>query len=52
MFKTRINIGLVTYLVTDLNKSLHGLGGVFLCRMDLPRPATSVGTRTDYSVGP
>jgi hypothetical protein len=23
-----------------------------LCRMDLPRPTTSVGTRTDYWVGP
>jgi hypothetical protein len=23
-----------------------------LCRMDLPGPTTSVGTRTDYSVGP
>jgi hypothetical protein len=22
------------------------------CCMDLPRPTTSVGTRTDYSVGP
>jgi hypothetical protein len=22
------------------------------CRMDLPVPTTSVGTRTDYSVGP
>jgi hypothetical protein len=22
------------------------------CHMDLPRPTTSVGTRTDYSVGP
>jgi hypothetical protein len=22
------------------------------CRMDLPGPTTSVGTRTDYSVGP
>jgi hypothetical protein len=22
------------------------------CRMDLPRPTTSVGTRTDYSMGP
>jgi ketosteroid isomerase-like protein len=22
------------------------------CRMDLPRPTTLVGTRTDYSVGP
>jgi hypothetical protein len=24
----------------------------FYCRMDLPGPTTSVGTRTDYSVGP
>jgi hypothetical protein len=24
----------------------------FSCRMDLPGPTTSVGTRTDYSVGP
>jgi hypothetical protein len=23
-----------------------------VCRMDLPGPTTSVGTRTDYSVGP
>jgi hypothetical protein len=23
-----------------------------ICRMDLPRPTTSVGTRTDYSVSP
>jgi hypothetical protein len=23
-----------------------------MCRMDLPRPTTSVGTRIDYSVGP
>jgi hypothetical protein len=23
-----------------------------MCRMDLPGPTTSVGTRTDYSVGP
>jgi hypothetical protein len=23
-----------------------------LCRMDLPGPTTSMGTRTDYSVGP
>jgi hypothetical protein len=22
------------------------------CRMNLPRPTTPVGTRTDYSVGP
>jgi hypothetical protein len=25
---------------------------VLHCRMDLPGPTTSVGTRTDYSVGP
>jgi hypothetical protein len=25
---------------------------VYSCRMDLPGPTTSVGTRTDYSVGP
>jgi hypothetical protein len=24
----------------------------WMCRMDLPGPTTSVGTRTDYSVGP
>jgi hypothetical protein len=23
-----------------------------MCRMDLPEPTTSVGTRTDYLVGP
>jgi hypothetical protein len=28
------------------------LAGSGLCRMDLPGPTTSVGTRTDYSVGP
>jgi hypothetical protein len=26
--------------------------GVTFCRMDLPGATTSVGTRTDYSVGP
>jgi hypothetical protein len=31
------------------NKSGDNVG---LCRMDLPGPTTSVGTRTDYSVGP
>jgi hypothetical protein len=24
----------------------------YTCRMDLPGPTTSVGTRTEYSVGP
>jgi hypothetical protein len=27
-------------------------GATYPCRMDLPGPTTSVGTRTDYSVGP
>jgi hypothetical protein len=37
------------YLDLGMNKSgfVHTL-----CRMDLPGPTTSVGTRTDYSVGP
>jgi hypothetical protein len=26
--------------------------GVTVCRMDLPGPTTSLGTRTNYSVGP
>jgi hypothetical protein len=30
----------------------QGLLKVNNCRMDLPGPTTSVGTRTDYSVGP
>jgi hypothetical protein len=32
---------------TFLEKDLH-----HTCRTDLPGPTTSVGTRTDYSVGP
>jgi hypothetical protein len=35
--------------LTILRKLLPHFG---YCRMDLPRPTTSVGTRTDYSVGP
>jgi hypothetical protein len=41
------------------NAAQHGEGNANiayelgrLCRMDLPGPTTSVGTRTDYSVGP
>jgi hypothetical protein len=33
-----------------LLKPDHSL--IYLCRMDLPGPTTSVGTRTDYSMGP
>jgi hypothetical protein len=29
-----------------------GTEGKTICRMDLPGPTASVGTRTDYSVGP
>jgi hypothetical protein len=31
---------------------LHKIGDYEECRMDLPGPTTSVGTRNDYSVGP
>jgi hypothetical protein len=31
---------------------LNSLANQLVCRMDLPGPTTSVGTRTDYSVGP
>jgi hypothetical protein len=37
------------------NRAEMGLGRLAQptpCRMDLPGPTTSVGTRTDYSVGP
>jgi hypothetical protein len=38
-------------IIADLGKAFTG--SVFGdCRMDLPGPTTSVGTRTDYSVGP
>jgi hypothetical protein len=30
----------------------HTAPRTLVCRMDLPGPTTSVGTRTDYSVGP
>jgi hypothetical protein len=36
-----------TLMVTDA-----GAKAKYECRMDLPGPTTSVGTRTDYSVGP
>jgi transposase InsO family protein len=36
-----------------INMACHGSNRVYLhCHMDLPGPTTSVGTRTDYSVGP
>jgi hypothetical protein len=37
----------VEYLNLNPNGVFHSA-----CRMDLPGPTTSVGTRTDYSVGP
>jgi hypothetical protein len=33
-------------------KNLKGVQRVTGCRMDLPGPTASVGTRTDYSMGP
>jgi hypothetical protein len=33
-------------MIQEIGTSFH------YCRMDLPGPTTSVGTRTDYSVGP
>jgi hypothetical protein len=35
-----------------MNKSFKGWSVSTVCRMDLPGPTTSVGTRTNYSVGP
>jgi hypothetical protein len=35
-----------------LQPCFHELSALDRCRMDLPGPTTSVGTRTDYSVGP
>jgi hypothetical protein len=37
--------------VREVEAVTHGAMGRN-CRMDLPGPTTSVGTRTDYSVGP
>jgi hypothetical protein len=36
--------------INDINQRTNYLSEI--CRMDLPGPTTSVGTRTDYSVGP
>jgi hypothetical protein len=42
------------YTPTEVASSNSSLGNPDrqVCRMDLPGPTTSVGTRTDYSVGP
>jgi hypothetical protein len=42
----------LTGCMAALNRFISKLGERGLCRMDLPGPTTSVGTRTDYSVGP
>jgi hypothetical protein len=44
---TGARVGLKTPCRTWSTASLRGG-----CRMDLPEPTTSVGTSTDYSVGP
>jgi ribonuclease HI len=38
--------------VRKLENKFYGLEFQHVCCMDLPGPTTSVGTRTDYSVGP
>jgi hypothetical protein len=43
---------MVAYLHLQAAGVPHIKNLVTVCRMDLPGPATSVGTRTDYSVGP
>jgi hypothetical protein len=45
--KTPLNLELVR-----TTPHLDSTRVVLHCRMDLPGPTTSVGTRTDYSVGP
>jgi hypothetical protein len=42
----------VTSPVVGPSHGHEGRGCRLHCRMDLPGPTTSVGTRTDYSVGP
>jgi hypothetical protein len=36
----------------EVNPALWTILNRGICRMDHPGPTTSVGTRTDYSVGP
>jgi hypothetical protein len=45
-----LDVGRVGYVVGDVASRV--CWSVCRCRMDLPGPTTSVGTRTDYSVGP
>jgi hypothetical protein len=40
------------WLINMFDLILHTFAQKTMCRMDLPGPTTSVGTRTDYSVGP
>jgi hypothetical protein len=40
------------YDAEELVRRCQGCQYFAKCRMDLPGPSTSVGTRTDYSVGP
>jgi hypothetical protein len=50
---TSLTDGLFQVLFTSVVEQarMQFVGGSY-CRMDLPGPTTSVGTRTDYSVGP
>jgi hypothetical protein len=49
---TMIGVRLQTPIVTAYKKYNESISNGKPCRMDLPGPTTSVGTRTDYSMGP
>jgi hypothetical protein len=46
------DVAIPWWAVNIRKQILISLCGLPHCRMDLPGPTTSVGTRTDYSVGP
>jgi hypothetical protein len=52
--KIKLNVYMFNVLTSETNEARSLLPEDIkgLCRMDLPGPTTSVGTRTDYSVGP
>jgi acyl-coenzyme A thioesterase PaaI-like protein len=51
--RTRLNLSFCSpFRGQDRVGAVADVSGAGCCRMDLPGPTTSVGTRTDYSVGP
>jgi hypothetical protein len=46
------NIFQLSHRLSLMSNQAYGFKKDSRCRMDLPGPTTSVGTRTDYSVGP